>query len=212
MDKCKYIAALALVVLAGGAYASEPVEPEQKLVEEGEEYEEVVIDPESVVEPIPMIPVIEIEEGRKVKSMEGENEGALDVKKVESVTKVIVCPAEPCGSNTSAANSVEKVYDAVEEQAQFPAGPGAMTRWIRDNMIYPALAQEHGVEGKVIVQFVVEKDGTISNPVVVRGVDKELDREAIRLVKAMPKWTPGRNNGTPVRSRFILPITFKVQH
>lgn len=211
MDKYKYIAALALMALAGGTYASEPVEPEQKLVEEGEEYEEVVIDPESVVEPIPMIPLIEIEEGRQVRSMEsGHEEGVLDVEQVMSATKEIVVLPEPSGANHSTAGCGEKIFEAVEVQAQFPAGPGALTKWIGENLIYPEESKSLGVEGIVVVQFVVEKDGTISNPVVARGIDKVLDREAIRLVKKMPKWTPGRNNGNPVRSKFTLPVRFKL--
>lgn len=213
MDKYKLIPALALVALAGGTYASEPVEPEQKLVEEGEEYEEVVIDPESVVEPIPMIPVIEIEEGRKVRSMEsGHEEGALDFEQVMSATKEIVVLPEPSRANHSATSNGEKIYEAVEELAQFPGGHGALTKWIGENLVYPEESKSLGVEGIVIVQFVVEKDGAVSNLVVAKGIDKVLDKEAIRLVKKMPKWVPGRNNGNPVRSKFTMPVRFKLQH
>lgn len=79
-------------------------------------------------------------------------------------------------------------------------------------MRYPEDAYNNGVEGRVIVQFVIEKDGSITNPVIMRGIDKALDREAVRLVKAMPKWIPGRNNDMPVRSRYTMPVTFKLQH
>lgn len=213
MVKYKYIPSMAFLALAGVAYASEPVEPEQKLVEEGEEYEEVVIDPESVEEPIPVIPLIEIEEGRKVRSMESvHEEGALDVEKVMSVTKEIVVLPASSGANHSATSNGEKIYEAVEELAQFPGGHGALTKWIGENLIYPEESKSLGVEGIVIVRFVVEKDGAISNPVVAKGIDKVLDKEAIRLVKKMPKWVPGRNNGNPVRSKFTLPVKFKLQH
>lgn len=76
-------------------------------------------------------------------------------------------------------------------------------------MVYPADAQEEGASGRVIVQFIIEKDGSISSPKVVRGKHPSLDREALRLVKMMPKWTPGHNNRQAVRVRYLLPINFK---
>ena len=85
-------------------------------------------------------------------------------------------------------------------------------KWLSSNLRYPELAQQNNVQGKVIVKFTVEKDGSITNPTVVRGVDKDLDREAIRVVKKMPRWTPGKNNGAAVRSYFTLPVTFKLQN
>ena len=76
---------------------------------------------------------------------------------------------------------------------------------------YPAVAAENGVQGRVIVNFIVEKDGSISNVQVVRSVDPALDREAVNTVKRMPKWNPGMNNGQPARVKFTLPVTFKLQ-
>lgn len=106
----------------------------------------------------------------------------------------------------------DKVFQAVEQQAQFPGGTGALYNWLANNLRYPENAQQNGVEGKVIVQFIVEKDGTISSPKVARGVDKDLDREALRIVKQLPRWTPARNNGVAVRSWFTLPVVFKLTH
>lgn len=104
-----------------------------------------------------------------------------------------------------------KVFDVVEEQPSFPGGQGALMQWLRDNIKYPVIAAENGIEGRVIVQFVVSKSGSISNVNVVRGVDPSLDKEAVRVVSNMPNWTPGKQNGTTVNVRYTLPVTFKLE-
>lgn len=104
-----------------------------------------------------------------------------------------------------------KVFDVVEEQPSFPGGQGALMAWLRDNIKYPVVAAENGIQGKVIVQFVVGKNGSISNVKVLRSVDPSLDREAVRVVSSMPNWTPGKQNGTSVNVRYTLPVTFKLQ-
>mgnify|MGYP003194728039 FL=1 len=104
-----------------------------------------------------------------------------------------------------------KVFDVVEEQPSFPGGQGALMAWLRDNIKYPVVAAENGIEGRVIVQFVVGKNGSISNVKVVKSIDPSLDREAVRVVSSMPSWTPGKQNGTSVNVRYTLPVTFKLQ-
>ena len=104
-----------------------------------------------------------------------------------------------------------KVFDVVEEQPSFPGGQDTLMQWLSDNVKYPVIAAENGIQGRVIVQFVVSKTGSISNVNVVRGVDPSLDKEAVRVVKAMPNWTPGKQNGTTVNVRYTLPVTFKLQ-
>ncbi len=104
-----------------------------------------------------------------------------------------------------------KVFDVVEEQPSFPGGQGALMQWLRDNIKYPVIAAENGIEGRVIVQFVVSKTGSISGVTVVRGVDPSLDKEAVRVVSSMPNWTPGKQNGTTVNVRYTLPVTFRLQ-
>lgn len=106
----------------------------------------------------------------------------------------------PCG----------KVYQVVEQMPQFPGGQAAMMKFIADSLRYPSVAYENGIEGRVIVKFVVDCKGNIVNPLVVRSVDPLLDREAIRLVKSMPKWIPGRQNGKPVCVIYNVPIRFKL--
>ena len=104
-----------------------------------------------------------------------------------------------------------KVFDAVEENPSFPGGQAALMQWLNANIKYPVIAAENGIEGRVIVQFVVSKTGSISDVRVVRGVDPSLDKEAVRVVSNMPNWTPGRQNGTTVNVRFTLPVTFRLQ-
>lgn len=104
-----------------------------------------------------------------------------------------------------------KVFDVVEEQPSFPGGQGALMAWLNDNIKYPVVAAENGIQGKVVVQFVVGKNGSISNVKVLRSVDPALDKEAVRVVSNMPNWTPGKQNGASVNVRFTLPVTFRLQ-
>ncbi len=104
----------------------------------------------------------------------------------------------------------QKVYDVVEEPPSFPGGAGAMLSWLQNNVKYPTEAVKNKVEGRVVVQFIVEKDGSVSGVQVVRSVDPLLDREAARVVGSMPKWTPGKQKGKPVRVKYTVPIVFKM--
>lgn len=103
-----------------------------------------------------------------------------------------------------------KVFDVVEQMPQFPGGMPALMKWLQDNMKYPKEAQDAKQQGRVIVSFVVEKDGSITNVRVVKSVTPALDEEAIRVVKAMPKWNPGMQNGEPVRVNYTVPISFQL--
>lgn len=104
-----------------------------------------------------------------------------------------------------------KVFDIVEQQPMFPGGPAALMKYLSDHTKYPVVAQENGVQGRVTVQFVVEKDGSISDVHVLRGVDPSLDKEAVRVVKSMPRWTPGKQNGINVRVNYRVPVLFRLQ-
>ena len=105
----------------------------------------------------------------------------------------------------------QKIFDVVEQQPSFPGGNGALMQWLGQNIHYPAVAEENGIQGRVVVSFVVEPDGSISNVQVVRGVDPSLDKEAVRVCKQMPKWNPGKQNGQAVRVKYNLPVQFKLQ-
>ena len=103
----------------------------------------------------------------------------------------------------------EEIYTTVDVMPEFPGGSAALMKWLASNVRYPQVAQENGISGRVIVKLVVEKDGSVSDVTVIRGVDKDLDREAMRVVRAMPKWQPGKNNGQAVRCYYNLPVTFR---
>ena len=104
-----------------------------------------------------------------------------------------------------------KIFEVVEEQPKFNGGNGALMSWLASNMQYPPDAEKGMIQGRVVVSFVVEKDGSITQAKVVRSVEPSLDKEAVRLVEAMPKWIPGKQNGKTVRTRYNLPVTFKLQ-
>lgn len=104
-----------------------------------------------------------------------------------------------------------KVFDIVEQQPMFPGGQTALMKYLSEHTKYPVVAQENGVQGRVTVQFVVEKDGSISDVHVLRGVDPSLDKEAVRVVKSMPRWTPGKQNGINVRVNYRVPVLFRLQ-
>lgn len=104
-----------------------------------------------------------------------------------------------------------KVFDIVEQQPMFPGGHTALMKYLSEHTKYPVVAQENGVQGRVTVQFVVEKDGSISDVHVLRGVDPSLDKEAVRVVKSMPRWTPGKQNGINVRVNYRVPVLFRLQ-
>ena len=104
-----------------------------------------------------------------------------------------------------------KIFTVVEQMPLFPGGDAALMAYLRDNIHYPTVAAENGVQGRVVVGFVVERDGSITDVNVLRSVDPSLDREAMRVVKGMPRWTPGKQNGSAVRVKYQVPVTFRLQ-
>ncbi len=112
----------------------------------------------------------------------------------------------------SQAPGEEDVYMVVEESPEFPGGTNALMGYLRDNMVIPDSCRENNIQGRVLVTFIVEKDGSITKPVVVKSVNHLLDAEALRLVSAMPKWKPGRQNGQAQRVKFTIPINFRLDY
>ena len=102
------------------------------------------------------------------------------------------------------------VFIVVEKMPSFPGGEAAMRRFISSNIRYPKIAEENGVEGRVVVTFVVGRNGEITDVEIMRSVDRHLDAEAIRVVNAMPRWTPGEQRGKPVKVKYVLPVVFKL--
>src|SRR5690606_41001791 len=96
----------------------------------------------------------------------------------------------------------------VEQQPEFPGGMDALAKFLRRHVVYPPAAQRANIAGKVVVQFVVEKDGSVGQVTVIKSVGFGCDEEAVRVVKAMPKWSPGKQNGQPVRVYYTLPVSY----
>lgn len=152
--------------------------------------------------------VMDMEEQKEDNTARGvvNQEGSDDVDKFEAVKEqVIVKEPEPEKPKE------EEIFVAVEQPAEFPGGQAALMKWLSQNIRYPEAAQQNEIQGRVVVKFVVEKDGSVAHAEIARGVDRDLDREALRVVNRMPKWQPGKNNGVAVRSYFNLPVTFKLQ-
>lgn len=200
----------------------ETPEEDEEIEEQKFEQPEVVV-PEEVLATV-QVTQIAIVDADKVKNvvmdMETQQEdntargvvnqeGSDDADKFKAVQEqVVVKEPEPEVQKPKE----EQIFIAVEQPAEFPGGMAALMRWLNNNMRYPEAAQQNDIQGRVIVNFVVEKDGSIANVKIAKGVDKDLDREALRVVKKMPKWQPGKNNGVAVRSYFNLPVTFRLQN
>ena len=121
----------------------------------------------------------------------------------------ILCLMTANAQKTVVSQSKQNVYDTVEQMPEFPGGMPAMIEFLQTNLKYPSDAKKQNVGGRVLVMFVVETDGSISNVRLAKKVFPSLDAEAVRVVKAMPKWNPGKEKGKPVRVNFSLPIVFK---
>ena len=104
-----------------------------------------------------------------------------------------------------------KVFDVVEQMPSFPGGMSALMAYLQKSIKYPPVAEENGIQGRVICTFVVERDGSVTDVRVAKSVDPSLDKEAVRVVSAMPKWIPGKQNGQSVRVKYTLPVTFRLQ-
>ncbi len=137
--------------------------------------------------------------------VEGTTDNIIDTKTIQEDVKVEPTPPPPPPADDN------KIFQTVEQNPQFPGGEAALLKWVADHLRYPSIAQENGIQGKVTVQFVVTKTGAVGQVKILRGKDPELDKEAIRVVKSLPKFTPGKMNGHPVNVYYTLPITFRLQ-
>ena len=137
---------------------------------------------------------------------------AIDLKS-EDTGEAVEAPA-PAVSNVVEQEEEEKpddvIYTHVDQKAEFPGGVQALYKYLGDNIHYPDAARENGIQGTVMLQFTVNADGSIQDIVVKRSPDISLEKEAVRVVKSMPKWKPGENNHKKVRSKFSLPVAFKL--
>lgn len=104
----------------------------------------------------------------------------------------------------------DEILDMVEQMPSFPGGETALLQFLSSNVRYPTVAEENEIQGRVVVTFIVERDGSITEVKVAKGVDPSLDREAVRVIKSMPKWKAGTQNGKPVRVKYSVPVTFRL--
>lgn len=138
----------------------------------------------------------EIEEAT-IASTEDQTE-YIEIKEIENV----VVEEEP---------AEEAPFMVVEKMPEFPGGNAALMAYLTKNIKYPAVCRENNIQGRVLIQFIVNKDGSIVDPEVVKSVNPYLDKEALRVISTMPKWTPGEQRGKAVRVKFTVPVNFKLQ-
>ena len=207
-------------VLIDMSQEAEEPEPEQQRVEP--EKPEVL--PEEVLKSV-KVTELQIVEDEKVKKEDEiktqdelkETETAFGQKDNEkgtedrNVTKTLKDEVVVEKKEEKPKEVKEEVFRSVEQMPQFPGGEAALMKYLQSHINYPPMAAENNIQGKVIVQFVVGKDGKVGEVKVVRSVDKDLDREAVRVCKMLPKFTPGRQNGQPVSVWYTLPVQFKLQ-
>lgn len=167
-----------------------PTDEESEDIAPAKEESEETVGNEVVPEPV-QEPVIE------------EKPTVVREKQTEKKAPVAKESSKPVDNN--------KVYDIAEQMPSYPDGNSAMQKYLADNIVYPESAERRGVEGIVVISFIVETDGSLTNFKVVRSPDPDLGREALRVCKTMKRWIPGRKNGKPVRVRCVTPIRFKLQ-
>ena len=143
-----------------------------------------------------------------------------DAQEVEESTDILTednLPTAPVNMNVVPVQVIEEeqpveqeIFEVVENMPEFPGGNAALMQYLAKNITYPTIAQENGTQGRVIIQFVVNQDGSIVDAKVARSVDPYLDKEALRVINAMPKWKPGMQRGKPVRVKFTVPVMFRL--
>jgi len=139
-----------------------------------------------------------------------------EIQTSEDTNEAITGPSAPVtGMVTGPAvigegNDEEEIFQVVEEMPEFPGGMEALLKYLGTNIKYPTIAQEQGIQGRSIIEFVVNKDGSIVDPNVIKSLDPSCDKEALRVIKAMPKWKPGKQRGKPVRVKYTVPVQFRL--
>lgn len=179
-------------------------------VQEVEE-EIIPITREQEIKPPPPPPPPKVIEVLNIVDDDVEIEDELQIEDTEADDQTIIDVAPVIVAEKQEEEEETEVFFIVEEMPEFPGGELALRKWIANEIKYPVIAQENGIQGKVYVTFVVGKDGSISNATIARGVDPSLDKEALRVVNALPKWKPGKQRGKPVNVSYTVPINFVLQ-
>ena len=198
---------------------------EQPKKEAKVEQKKIEVEPEKVVEKVKSSIKFTSPEIKKDEEVKPEDElktqdelmqtktaiGSFDVKGNDDANGEVLKAKEVIAQPEPPKEEEHKVFDVVEQMPSFPGGNAALMEYLSKNAKYPVLAQENGVQGRVVVSFVVERDGSITDVNLVRSVDPSLDREAARVVSSMPKWIPGKQNGSTVRVKYNVPVQFRLQ-
>ena len=142
-----------------------------------------------------------VETDMTLQSTDVDQNTQIEIKQVQEQTLTIKVEDDP---------DEEQIFKIVEKMPSFPGGDVELMKFISNNIRYPVVAQENGIEGRVVVSFVVGKDGNITDAQILRGVDPNLDKEALRVVNSMPKWNVGEQRGKPVRVRFSIFLNFEL--
>lgn len=165
---------------------------------------------QDVTPPPPPPPAVQEVQSLNVVENDVETEH-IDIKTEDDKEEEVVI-APPVEAPQEEEEDEQVIFMRVENMPEFPGGTQALFKYLSENVKYPVIAQENGIQGRVICQFTVNKDGSIVDVEVVRsGGDASLDKEAVRVIKSMPKWTPGKQRGKPVRVKYTLPVNFKLQ-
>lgn len=189
------------------------------VVKESEQVQDIVAEeeveitrPENTPPPPPPPPAPVVTEVLNVvdDDVELEQQDILTSEDTQEAAQTAVY-TPPAAVEEEEEEAAQQIFTVVEEMPEFPGGNAELLKYLAKSIKYPVIAQENGIQGRVICAFVVNRDGGIVDAEVLRGVDPSLDKEALRVIMAMPKWKPGKQRGKPVRVKYTVPVTFRLQ-
>ncbi len=180
------------------------------VVQQEVEDEIIPITRQEEVKPPPPPPPPKVVEMLNIVDNDVEIEDELEIEDTEADDNTVIDVA-PVIQQEAEEEEESEVFFIVENMPEFPGGELALRKFIANAIKYPVIAQENGIQGKVYVNFVVDKDGSVTQARIARGVDSSLDKEALRVVNSLPKWKPGMQRGKPVRVSYTVPISFVLQ-
>jgi periplasmic protein TonB len=200
------------LTLAAFEYKTSPKKTESlgQVAMQDIEEEIIPITREQEIKPPPPPPP-QVVEVLNIVDDEVEIEDELEIEDTEVTEDMIIDVAPVISTKEEVEEEDTQVFFIVEDMPEFPGGELALRQFIANSVKYPVIAQENGIQGRVYVTFVVDADGSVSEPRIARGVDPSLDKEALRVVSSLPKWKPGKQRGKPVRVSYTVPINFQLQ-
>ena len=175
------------------------------------EEEIIPITREQEIKPPPPPPPPKVIEVLNIVDDEAEIDDELEIEDSEADDNTLINVAPVISAKEEEEEEEAQVFFIVEDMPEFPGGEMALRTYIANQIKYPVIAQENGIQGKVYVTFVVGKDGSVSNASIARGVDPSIDKEALRVINTLPKWKPGKQRGKAVNVSYTVPINFQLQ-